>query len=164
MTATHTDSIRPVSEGPPFGSPVLGSPSYGKLLRGILLLLGVLLAVSLLVMPVMVLAAVPNGIVSALAALALCFVCGSASIAVMEIFCQQSNGPIGILLAMAVRMFPPLAVCLALAVGVPSLETGSFDSLPFVGSLLVYYLAMLAVDIWLATQSIHQSQQAVESK
>lgn len=62
------------------------------------------------------------------------------------------------LLSMAVRMFPPLIVCLFVAA-----VDIKWDPLPFVGSVLVYYFLTLAVEVWLATRTIRPENNMVKS-
>ncbi len=106
-----------------------------------------IVAVSVLVGPLAYMAEGRPGVMWALAAAALCLGCGFAGIALREWFNEQHNPLAGLLSSMAVRFFPPLVLCLLIAIK----RTGG-DYFVFICSLLVYYLVALAVESWLAVQ------------
>jgi hypothetical protein len=64
---------------------------------------------------------------------------------------RRSGGPLaGLLMGMITRMAPPMVVCIVLAAqGVDSRR-----HLPFICYLLVFYLATLALETWLAVQRV----------
>lgn len=106
-----------------------------------------IVAVSVLVGPLAYMAEGQFGVLSALAAAGICLICGFAAIAVREWFNSQNNPLAGVLGSMAVRFFPPLVLCLLVAI-----KRADSNCFVFSCSLLVYYLVSLAVDSWLAVQ------------
>jgi hypothetical protein len=106
-----------------------------------------MVAVSVLVGPLAYMAEGGAGVMRALAAAVLCLVCGVIAIGLRAWFSSQNNPLAGLLGSMAVRFFPPLVLCLLIAIKRPDSEV-----FVFVGSLLMYYLVTLSVESWLAVQ------------
>jgi hypothetical protein len=117
-----------------------------------------IVAVSVLVGPLAYMAEGRAGVMWALAAAGLCLTCGFASIALREWFTSQNNPLAGLLGSMGVRLFPPLVLCLLIAIK----QTGG-DYFVFIGSLLVYYLVTLTVESWLSVRDSQSKQSLLET-
>jgi len=86
-----------------------------------------------------------NGIVEALTAVLICLFSGLSALAVSLLPVSRQQPLVGLLLAMALRVLPPLVVCLLLA------KRGSgTDSLGFIIYLIVFYLLTLAAETFLS--------------
>ena len=106
-----------------------------------------MVGVSVLVGPLAYMAEGQAGVLRALAAAMLCLACGLVAIALRVWFTSQNNPLAALLGSMAVRFFPPLVLCLLIAIKRPD-----SDFFVFVGALLMYYLVALAVESILAVQ------------
>jgi hypothetical protein len=83
----------------------------------------------------------------ALTAALICLLSGTTALAVMQLPLSRQQPFVGLLLAMALRMLPPLVVCLLLA------QQGSgAEYLGFVCYLILFYLLTLAAETLLSLQ------------
>jgi hypothetical protein len=88
------------------------------------------------------------GPVGVAVAAAVCLACGLMSAAVTSLLGTTRSPLIAMLVGMAVRMAPPLFICLILA----AQRTESGRYLAFICYLLAFYFATLAVETWLAVK------------
>ena len=87
------------------------------------------------------------GVRQALVAAGLCLATGIGAMVLVRWASRIEQPLIGMLGAMAIRMLPPLVVCLVLGSGDANAR-GDYGV--FIASLLAYYLATLAVETWLS--------------
>lgn len=93
-----------------------------------------------------------NSVASLLAATGVCITPGLAALAVSHHCASLGRHLPGMLLAMGCRLFPPLVVCLWLALNKPS-----SDGQVFAGFLILAYLVSLAVETYLSVRSLASS-------
>jgi hypothetical protein len=105
-----------------------------------------MLVVLLLILPFSVGRPGTAGPAGLAAAAAICLLAGWASEAVACYVLATRTPLVRMLVGMAIRMLPPLAVCLALA----AQGASGRQHLPFVCYLLTFYLVTLALETWLA--------------
>jgi hypothetical protein len=79
-------------------------------------------------------------------AAAVCFICGIVSEGISLVMLRAGAPLIAMLLGMAVRMAPPLVICLVFA----AQGAHGRQHLAFIFYLLAFYCATLAVETWLA--------------
>jgi hypothetical protein len=87
-----------------------------------------------------------SGPVGLTAAAAVCFVCGIFSEGISFLTLRAGVPLFAMLVGMAVRMAPPLVICLVLA----AQGAHGRQHLAFISYLLAFYCATLAVETWLA--------------
>jgi hypothetical protein len=124
-----------------------GSATMHCLVRSAIMLTAWTLAAALFLMPFAYGQTSSNGPLGVIVAAAICLFSGFvAEAASLYAFRAAPFG--GTLLGMLVRMFVPLSVCVAL------LATGQNgrDHVYFIGYLLTFYMAMLALETWLAVK------------
>ena len=121
--------------------------------RSMAILAAAVVILSFLVLPVAYWQQGLPGIAWATGAAALCLLTGIGAITATFYFARHPIPIIGMLLAMAVRMLPPLAVCLGL-----SARGSGHDYFGFVCYLLLFYLATLAVETWLSVRMVRSLQ------
>jgi hypothetical protein len=131
------------------------SPVRGFLFPA-LLLAGVIFAVALALLPFALHRADSGGPLGLLTAAAICLAAGWVAEG-LAFTLQRQVAPVGVmLLGMAIRMTPPLGICLFLAAQGQS----GRQHLAFICYLLLFYLATLAIETWLAVKRIsHASSQ-----
>jgi hypothetical protein len=115
--------------------------------RSAIMLTACTFAVALLLAPFAVNQSGSSGLFGLLAAAAICLFSGITADGAASAVTRTS--PVGAaLIAMMVRMFVPLGVCVAL------LATGQSgrDHLPFIGYLLTFYVVTLGFETWLAVK------------
>jgi hypothetical protein len=123
--------------------------------RSVGILVLAVVGASLVIIPLANMVDSQDGVRQACNAAAICTVSGVAAL-LMGIVCTRIGNPLaGILGAMALRMAPPLLVCLVLAV-----RENNVDRTVFVFSLLAYYITTLAVETWL-TVSANRSANSI---
>jgi hypothetical protein len=127
-----------------------GKTTSQSLARSILFVAGCVVLVGLALVPFAATLSGTNGVQGLALAAGLCIF--AAVFAESIAFVQGRNGShlIAMLLAMAVRDIPLLAICLALAVAG---QTGE-QHLGFVCYLLAFYLIALASETWLAVKRV----------
>jgi cation transport ATPase len=81
----------------------------------------------------------------------ICFCTGIAALAATAWQANQQQPLVGMLLAMAIRMLPPLSVCLLLAV-----QGEGKQYVWFVCYLLVYYLVTLSIETYLSVKTLRR--------
>ncbi len=86
-----------------------------------------------------------EAIVEVVAAALICLFSGLTALAASQLPVARRQPLVGLLLAMALRMLPPLVVCLLLA-----LRGNGADYLGFVIYLIVFYLLTLAAETFLS--------------
>jgi hypothetical protein len=122
------------------------------ILHPALLLAGLTLALALVLLPFALRRTDSGGVLGLAIAAAICLVAGWISEAVAWALARRV-APLGaILLGMAIRMLPPLAVCVYLAAS----RGGGRQHLAFIAYLLVFYLATLALETVLAVKRAAQ--------
>lgn len=121
-----------------------------------LLLAGMILVVALVLLPFALQRTGSGGPVGLFAVAAICLLAGWHAEGLVFVFRRQIAPLNGMLLSMAIRMTPPLGICLVLAA---QGQTGR-QHLAFIWYLLSFYFATLALETWLAVRRIsHTSSQ-----
>lgn len=87
------------------------------------------------------------------AAAMLCLLSGITAIAATSCLARQQQPLAGLLLAMALRMLPPLVVCLLL-----SFQGDGDKYLGFIAYLLLFYGITLAIETYLSIQRVRPKQ------
>jgi hypothetical protein len=127
-----------------------GLTMSGGFLRSAQWLTAVTLSIALLLVPYAIRQSGTAGMLGVLAAGAICLVSGLGS----EAFAATSGrtGPplLTMLVGMTARMVPPLAICFAFA----AQGAHGRRHLAFVGYLLTFYFATLALETWLAVKRV----------
>ncbi len=114
--------------------------------RSALMLAGWVLLVALLIAPLAAGKSGSGSLAGLSLAAAICLLTGWAAES-LACWLHGRVMPLAVmLLGMAIRMVPPLGVCVALAV----LGAGGRDHLAFIVYLLTFYLVTLALETWLA--------------
>jgi hypothetical protein len=93
------------------------------------------------------------------AAAAICLVAGWLADAVAAIVYRAVSALAAMLVGMAMRLLPPLFVCLVLAV-----QGGGREHLAFVLYLLTFYLVTLTLDTWWAVQRVSSGSSHLEKR
>jgi hypothetical protein len=114
-----------------------------------MLLVGAVVALLVAVSPIAIWQQGLQGVQLSAVAAMLCLLPAVAGLAVSHRFIGTQHALVAMLLAMAFRLFPPLVVCLLLAMR----GTGA-DYAPFVCYLLLFYTATLAVETYLFVRLI----------
>ena len=86
------------------------------------------------------------------AAAVLCSSSGLAALAATFWQSRQQQPLVGLLLAMAIRMIPPLVVCLLMAV-----QSDAGEYIGFVCYLLLYYLTTLAIETYISIKLVDKA-------
>jgi hypothetical protein len=125
-----------------------GQATVGGFVRSALMLMACTAAIALLFVPFAMRHSGSAGLMGLAAAAAICLVCGWMSEGVAHLVGRFGSPLVAMLMGMAIRMVPPLAICLALAIqGIHGRQ-----HVAFIGYLLTFYLATLAVETWLAVK------------
>ncbi len=111
------------------------------------LLAGVVVGAYGLLLPVAIWMNGVQGTLEAGAAAMICFMSGITALAATWHLSRQQQPLVGLLIAMALRMLPPLIICVALA-----LQGTGADYLGFVCYLLTFYLVTLAAETYASVQ------------
>jgi hypothetical protein len=90
-----------------------------------------------------------NAVESLLAAVGVCITPGLAALVVANYFSSAGQPLVGMLIAMACRLMPPLVVCIWLA-----LNRDAVNGRVFAGFLIAAYLVSLAVETFLSVRFI----------
>jgi hypothetical protein len=90
------------------------------------------------------------GVIGLVTAAAICLLSGVAAEGLASITGRAGTPLLGMLTSMAARIVPPLAICLALA----AQGADGRRHLAFVSYLLVFYLATLVLETWLAVRRV----------
>lgn len=114
-------------------------------LRSVLLLGGCVMLVALLIAPFAVGKSGSAGLAGLAIAAAICLVAGWIAESLALMLHDRVMPLAAMLLGMAVRMLPPLGVCLVLA----ARGSSGRDHLAFIVYLLAFYLVTLALETWL---------------
>jgi hypothetical protein len=115
-----------------------------------LLLTACVLAVALLLVPVAIQQDGTGGSLGLLVAALICWLSGLVADA-SALYLSRAVSPLaGMMSAMAVRMILPLTVCVALA----AMGQGGRQHLAFIGYLVAFYIATLALETWLAVKRV----------
>jgi len=114
------------------------------------MLFALLLVAALLVAPFTFNQSGSRGPIGLAVAALVCFFAGVAAEAVSWLMMRIGSPLGGTMAGMAIRMFPPLAVCVALAA---SGQSGR-EHLHFIFYLLAFYMLMLAMETWLAVKRV----------
>jgi hypothetical protein len=88
------------------------------------------------------------GTVGLAVAAGVCLLCGWTSEGLAHLVGRSGTPLVAMLTGMAVRMAPPLVICLVLA----AQGTDGRGHLAFIGYLLTFYMSTLAVETWLAVK------------
>jgi len=127
------------------------SPIRG-LLNPVLLLTGLTFAVALVLLPFALARSGSGGLLGLAAAGGICFIAG----AIAELIAWTLSAtvqPLGLMfVGMAVRMLPPLSVCVYLAA-----NSGGREHQAFIGYLLAFYLTTLALETFLTVKRVATS-------
>ena len=126
------------------------SSPFRGLVRPALLLAGCIVTVALVLLPFAMGRSGSNGPLGLAAAAAICLAAGWVAEA-MAYALSRSVAPLGVmLLGMAVRMIPPLGICLFLA----AQGASGRQYLAFICYLLTFYLVTLALETWLTVKRV----------
>jgi hypothetical protein len=128
------------------------SPFRG-FVRPVLVLAGCVFAVALLLLPFAWGRIGSGGPLGLAVAGAICLIAGCAAEGLSFVLRRRVAPLNAMLLSMAVRIVPPLGICLVLA----ARRVDGRDHLAFIAYLLVFYLATLAVETWLAVKRVSHS-------
>jgi hypothetical protein len=125
-------------------------PTPTSFLRSSLLLAGCVGVVALLLAPFAMRSTGSAGFGGLALAASICLAaCWAAELAIFSLGSHVS--PLsGMLLGMAIRMVPPLGVCVALA----AQGANGRQHLAFIGYLLAFYLVTLALETWLTVHRV----------
>jgi hypothetical protein len=118
--------------------------------RPALLLAGCVLAVALLLSPVALSQAGSGGPLGLALAAAICLGAGWLAEAVAYVLHRSASPLVLMLLCMAIRMVPPLGICLVLA----AQGARGRDHLAFLCYLMSFYFVMLALETWLTVKRV----------
>lgn len=128
----------------------LHSSPFRGFVRPALFLAGCVGAVALLLSPIAIGRTGSGGPAGLAIAAAFCLVAGWIAEA-LAYRLHRSVSPLGVmLLGMAIRMVPPLGVCLMLA----AQGARGREHLAFIGYLLAFYLVTLALETWLTVKRV----------
>ena len=127
-----------------------GQTTNHSFVRSALMLFALLLFAALLLAPFAIGHTGSRGPLGLAVAAVVCLVSGIAAEAVSSLLARIGNPLGGTMAGMAIRMFPPLAICVALAA---TGQTGR-QHLYFIVYLLAFYLLMLAAETWMAVKRV----------
>lgn len=134
-----------------------GQATGHTFLRSVILLSAWVLLAALLMAPFTWNHTGSRGPLGLAAAASVCLVAGFAAEAVSTLLTRAGTPLGGTMVGMAIRMFPPLALCVALAA---SGQSGR-QHLAFIWYLLTFYFVTLALETWLAVKRIAKSSAPV---
>src|SRR3954469_17534941 len=120
-------------------------------IRSALLVSATVVSIGLLLTPFAARQTEMNGILGLTSAAAICLVAAYAAEGVGCLLSRTGAHLAAVLFSMALRFIPPLAVCFVLAAS----GANGQQHLAFVCYLLVFYLATLAVETWLAVKRVN---------
>ena len=124
--------------------------TWANFLRSASLLAGCVLLVALLIAPFAAGKTGSGGLVGLSVAAAICLLAGWVAESV-ACWLQGRVTPLAVmLLGMAIRMVPPLGICVALA----AQRASGREHLAFIVYLLVFYLVTLAMETWLTVSRV----------
>jgi len=121
--------------------------------RSALLVSAVVLVIGLLLAPIATRQTDMNGVLGLFSAAAICLFAAYAAEAVGCALGRTGSHVAAMLFSMALRFIPPLVVCIVLAASGASGQ----QHFAFVCYLLVFYLAMLVVETWLAVKRVRNT-------
>ena len=121
----------------------------GGFLRSTLLLIGAIVALYVAVVPVAIWQQGSPGFWQSATAALLCLLPAVAGLGVSYRLIGTPRALVALALAMALRLLPPLVVCLLLA-----LRGSGAEYMPFVCYLLLFYVATLTVETYLFVRLI----------
>jgi hypothetical protein len=127
-----------------------GQTMSGGFLRSAQWLTAVTLSTALLLVPYAMRQSGTAGMLGVVVAAGICLMSGLASEGFAAATGRSGAPLIGMLVGLAARMAPPLAICLVLA----SRGVDGRRHLAFVCYLLVFYFATLALETWLAVRRV----------
>jgi hypothetical protein len=119
--------------------------------RSALLVATAVLVVGLLLAPFAARQTDMNGMLGLASAAAICLLAAWCAEGVGCAMRRAGAHLAAMLFSMAIRFIPPLAVCFVLAAS----GAGGHEHLAFVCYLLIFYLATLAVETWLAVKRVN---------
>jgi hypothetical protein len=125
-----------------------GQTTKHSFVRSALVLFALLLLAALLLAPFSFGHSGSRGPLGLAVASLVCLFSGLAAEAVSALLTRAGNPLGGTMVGMAIRMFPPLAICVALA------TTGQSgrQHIYFIFYLLAFYMVMLAAETWIAVR------------
>ena len=132
--------------------------SRQSLLRSSAILAGAMLLLALLILPVAYWQQGTQGLVEAAGAVLLCLLPSMAALALGHMLLGTKHGLFAILGGIALRMFPPMSVCLLLA-----FHGGGQQWLQFITYLLISYMVALAVETSLSVGLLKERQPTDDS-
>jgi hypothetical protein len=124
----------------------VGQTAASSFLRSTALLAACTVAIALLCLSYAIEQSGSSGPIGLTIAATVCFVCGVASEGIALLMLRVGTPLAAMLVGMAVRMGPPLVICLVLA----AQGANGREHLAFIVYLLLFYVATLAVETWLA--------------
>jgi hypothetical protein len=128
----------------------LSSAHSHSFMRPAMLLVACTLVVALLLLPIAFARTGSGGPLGLAAAAAICLLSGWLTEG-LAVLLRHSVQPVGLMvIGMAVRMLPPLGICLLLA----AQGASGREHLAFIGYLLAFYLTGLAFETWLAVKRV----------
>jgi hypothetical protein len=131
----------------------VGQTAASSFLRSTAMLAACTATIALLCLPYAIQQSGSNGPIGLAIAATVCFVCGLLSEGIAQLMVRVGAPLAAMLVGMAVRMGPPLVVCLVLA----AQGANGREHLAFIVYLLVFYSATLAVETWLAANRVGKS-------
>jgi hypothetical protein len=131
----------------------VGQIAGGSLLRSAALLAACTAVIALFLLPFALGQTGSGGPGGLAAAAAVCLVCGWISEGLSNLVGRTGSPLAGMLVGMAVRMAPPLVICLILAAN----GADGRQHLAFIGYLLSFYSATLALETWLAVSRLNKN-------
>src|SRR5262245_43010063 len=124
------------------------SSPFRGFLRPVLLLAACLFAIALPLLPFAWGRSGSAGLAGLAVAAGICFAVGSIAEGLACLLDRRVTPLVVMLIGMAVRMGPPLLVCLALAYQ----GARGREHLAFIGYLLTFYIGLLALETWLTVK------------
>jgi hypothetical protein len=131
----------------------LGQTAASSFLRSTAMLAACTATIALLCLPYAIGQTGSSGPVGLAIAATVCFACGLLSEGIALLMGRIGAPIAAMLVGMAVRMGPPLVICLVLA----AQGANGREHLAFIVYLLVFYIATLAVETWLAANRASKS-------
>lgn len=125
--------------------------------RGSLMLAGCVLLCAVVLAPFAIGKAGSSGPLGLAIAGAICLAAGVAAEAIAALLGRSVSPIATMLLGIAIRMLPPLGICVFLA----AQGARGREHLAFIVYLLVFYLATLALETWLTVERISRSQSSI---
>jgi hypothetical protein len=119
--------------------------------RSALLVSAAVLVIGLLLAPFAAHQTDMNGMLGLISAAAICLLAAYSAEGIGYVLSRTGSHLAAMLFSMALRFIPPLAVCFALAAN----GADGQQNFAFVCYLLVFYLATLAIETWLAVKRVN---------